>query len=201
MLCNVCSQDPLHFFIFRGFFMTADFSIKPGVCFRYVDDTFFTFGSELECDRFHFKLYQLHPAQNFTVGKEQNNSLNFLDVSVRKGGTGFLTSIYRKPTLIGQYIRWNSFSPKARRINFIKTLVHMALTPTFEKYFTTYSSRTKWQLTAAKGLVRKSYIIKVSRCKGFFILYLGGKRFVSFSSFEVKQNVQLKRRFSVEKFA
>ena len=51
----------------------------------------------------------------------------YLDVSVEKGGTGFLTSIYRKPTFTGQYIRWNSFSPKARKINLIKTLVHRAL--------------------------------------------------------------------------
>ena len=101
-------------------------TIKPGVYFRYVDDTFVIFGSELECDSFHVILNQLHPALNFTV-EEQNNSLNFLDVSVEKGGTGFLTSIYRKPTFTGQYIRWNSFSPKARKINLIKPLVHRAL--------------------------------------------------------------------------
>ena len=115
--------------IFVGFHESRLFNntIKPGVYFRYVDDTFVIFGSELECDRFHVNLNQLHPALNFTVEKEQNNSLNFLDVSVEKGGTGFLTSIYRKPTFTGQYIRWNSFSPKARKINLIKTLVHRAL--------------------------------------------------------------------------
>ena len=64
---------------------------------------------------------------NFRVEKEQSNSLNFLDVSVEKGGTGFLISIYRKPMFTGQYICWNSFSPKARKINLIKTLVHGAL--------------------------------------------------------------------------
>ena len=115
--------------IFVGFHESRLFNntVKPGVYFRYVDDTFVIFGSELECDRFHVNLSQLHPALKFTVEKEQNNSLNFLDVSVEKGGTGFLTSIYRKPTFTGQYIRWNSFSPKARKINLIKTLVHRAL--------------------------------------------------------------------------
>ena len=115
--------------IFVGFHESRLFNntVKPGVYFRYVDDTFVIFGSELECDRFHVNLNQLHPALKFTVEKEQNNSLNFLDVSVEKGGTGFLTSIYRKPTFTGQYIRWNSFSPKARKINLIKTLVHRAL--------------------------------------------------------------------------
>ena len=61
--------------------------------------------------------------------------------------------------------------------------------------------RTKWLLTAAKGLVWKSCMTEGSRCKGFFTVYLGMKRFVSFLSFEVKQTVQLKRSFSVEKFA
>ena len=45
---------------------------------------------------------------------------------MEKEGTGFLTSIYRKPTFKGQYIRWNSFSPNARKISLIKTLVHRA---------------------------------------------------------------------------
>ena len=88
---------------------------------------FAIFGSELGCDHFQEKLNLLHPALKFTVEKEQNNSLNFLDVLVEKEGTGFLTSIYRKPTFTGQYIRWNSFSPKMRQISLIKTLVHRAL--------------------------------------------------------------------------
>ena len=45
----------------------------------------------------------------------------------KKEATGFLTSIYWKPTFTGQYIRWNSFSPKMRKISLIKTLVHRAL--------------------------------------------------------------------------
>ena len=49
------------------------------------------------------------------------------DVLVEKDGTGFLTSVYRKPTFTGQYIRWNSFGPKTRKISLIKTLVHRAL--------------------------------------------------------------------------
>ena len=101
---------------------------KPGVYSRYVDDTCLIFGSELDCDCFQGKLNLLHPALKFTVEMEQKNSLNFLDVLVEKEGTGFLTSIYRKPTFTGQYIRWNSFSPKTRRISLIKTLDHRALT-------------------------------------------------------------------------
>ena len=92
-----------------------------------MDDTFAIFRSELDCDHFQEKLNLLHPALKFTVEKEQNNSLNFLDVLVEKQGTGFLTSIYRKLTYTGQYICWNFSSPKTRKINLIKTLDHRAL--------------------------------------------------------------------------
>ena len=115
--------------IFMGFHDSRPFdnTLTRGVYFRYVDDTFIIFSSELDCDFFHEQLNLLHPALNFTVEKEQSNSLSFLDVLVEKEGTGFLTSVYRKPTFTGQYIRWNSFSPKSRKISLIKTLVHRAL--------------------------------------------------------------------------
>ena len=96
-------------------------------CFNLFTFNFAIFGSELDCDHFEGKLNLLHPALTCTVEKEQTNSLNFLDVLVEKDGTGFLTSIYRKPTFTGQYIRWTSFSPKTRKISLIKTLVHRAV--------------------------------------------------------------------------
>ena len=86
-----------------------------------MDNTFAIFGSELDCDHFKGKLNLLHPALRFTVEKVQNNSLNFLDVLVEKEGTGFLTSVYRKPTFTGQYIRWNSFSSKQVRLALLKS--------------------------------------------------------------------------------
>ena len=92
-----------------------------------MDDSFVIFGSELDCDQIQENLNFLHPALKFTIKKEQNNSLHFLDVLVEKEGTGFLTSIYRKSTFTGQYICWNSLSPKTRKISLITTLVHRAL--------------------------------------------------------------------------
>ena len=102
-------------------------TVKPGVYFRYMDDSFVICGSEMDCDHFQDKLKLLHSALKFTIEKEQNNSLHFLDVLVEKEGIGFLTSIYRKPKFTRQYIRWNSFIPKTRTISLITTLVHRAL--------------------------------------------------------------------------
>ena len=44
--------------IFVGFHENRlfDNTIKPGVYFQFVDDTFAIFGSELDCDRFKGKL-------------------------------------------------------------------------------------------------------------------------------------------------
>ena len=69
----------------------------------------------------------MHPSLKSTVEKESNHRLAFLDVSVHKTSTAFLTSVYGKPTFSGLYTRWDSFCPQQRKINLIKTLVHRAL--------------------------------------------------------------------------
>ena len=53
--------------------------------------------------------------------------MSFLDVLVEKSNKNFITSVYRKPTLTGQYARWDSFGPKKRKTNLIGTRVHRAL--------------------------------------------------------------------------
>ena len=49
--------------IFVGFHESRlfDNTVKPGVYFRYVDDTFVIFGSELDCDCFYEKLSLIYP--------------------------------------------------------------------------------------------------------------------------------------------
>ena len=95
--------------------------------YRYVDDTFVVFSNEDECDLVLDSLNSLHPCLRFTFEKESNLALPFLDVLVEKSPSKFITSIYRKPTFTGQYLRWNSFSPRKRKTNLILTLTHWAL--------------------------------------------------------------------------
>ena len=94
--------------------------------FRYFDDTFAVFNNEEDCNTFLTHLNSLHPSLRFTYEKKSNHSLPFLDVLVERHDLEFLTSVYRKPTFTGQYLRWNSFSPQKRKINQIGTLVHRA---------------------------------------------------------------------------
>ena len=92
-----------------------------------MDYTYTIFKTEAECDTFLKRLNGLHTALHFTFEKEENNSLPFLDVLVEKSDTGFLTRVYRKPTISGLYTRWSSFWPKQRKFSLIKTLTHKAL--------------------------------------------------------------------------
>ena len=100
---------------------------KPLMYHRYVDDTFLIFRDETQSNSFLDKLNSLHPSLLFSQEKECNQSFPFLDVLVEKNASHFLTSVYRKPTFTGRYIRWNSFSSSKRKTNLICTLTHRAL--------------------------------------------------------------------------
>ena len=100
---------------------------KPLMYYQYVDDTFVVFNDEDKCNEFFFHLNSLRPSLHFTFEKECNRTLPFLYVLVEKNDHEFVTSIHRKPTFTGQYIRWNSFCPMKRKTNLISTFVHRAL--------------------------------------------------------------------------
>ena len=100
---------------------------KPPTCFRYVDDTFAIFDHKAEGDEFLTKLNCLHPSLKFTFEKEKGKCLLFPDVYIERTDVGLETSVYRKPTFTGQYLRWDCFSPLKRKMSLISTLVHRAL--------------------------------------------------------------------------
>ena len=83
------------------------------------------FNNSAECNDFHHQLNNLHERLKFTK-EEKSDSLPFLDVLVERTANGILTSVYRKPTFSGEYVRWSSFCDKRRKINIIKTLLHRA---------------------------------------------------------------------------
>ena len=111
--------------IFVGYYENKLFiSVKKPLLYtRYVVDTFAIFRSETKADKFFTTLNSLHSALKFTMEKEANHTLPFLDVKMEKENGQFLTSIYRKSTFTGQYICWDSFGPSKRKTNLIGTLV------------------------------------------------------------------------------
>ena len=88
---------------------------KPAIYFRYVDDTFVIIEQESDVDDFLVTLNRLHPALKFTFEGEHDGKLLFQDVLVEKTELVFNTSVYRLPTFSGQFIRWESFSPRKRK--------------------------------------------------------------------------------------
>ena len=115
--------------IFVGYHESKVFSCvqKPRIYFRYVDDTFVICKQEGDVDDFLVTLSRLHPALKFTFEKEHDGKLPFLGILLERTKLDFETSVYRKPTFSGQYIRWESFSPCKRKTNLIATLVNKAL--------------------------------------------------------------------------
>ena len=69
---------------------------------RYVDDIFCVFEKEEHIEPFLLYLNIQHPNIQFTVERESNGSLPFLDVLIERSSTStFKTTTYRKPTYTG----------------------------------------------------------------------------------------------------
>ena len=66
------------------------------------------------------------PALKFTIEKEENQCLPFMDVFLQRSGNNFIRSIYRKPTFTGLYTRWNSLAPTQQNISLLKSLISRA---------------------------------------------------------------------------
>ena len=71
---------------------------------RYVDDCCVLDRSEKIMEEFFCfvnVLNNAHDSINFTIEKENNDELAFLDVKVKQKENRFLTSVYRKKTFTG----------------------------------------------------------------------------------------------------
>ena len=69
-----------------------------------------------------------HNNLQFTIEKEVNGQLNFLDVSViRDKGDPIITNWYRKPTISGRYLNCRSEDTREHKISVITSLVDRAI--------------------------------------------------------------------------
>lgn len=99
---------------------------KPLFYKRYLDDTFVIFKDESSANNFLEFVNSIHPNLEFTIEKESNNVLPFLDVNVTREQNCFNTSVYRKPTFTGLCNSYFSFCPTVFKLNAIKTLIFRA---------------------------------------------------------------------------
>ena len=119
----------LWFLFVKNYFSICDNNqVKPLMYHRYVDDCFILFRNREECNKMFNHFNTLHHSISFTMEGEDNNSLPFLDVFVKRTTSSqFITSIYRKRTFTGQYVNFQSHCSRKRKINLIKTLCHRAI--------------------------------------------------------------------------
>ena len=84
--------------------------LKPKLWLRYVDDTFVIWPHGQEAlDEFHTHLNSQSEDIQFTTEEE---SLPFLDTTVRREGSKATTKVYRKPTHTDRYIHFSYHHPR-----------------------------------------------------------------------------------------
>lgn len=95
---------------------------------RYVDDTLLLFnGNVRQLEKLHNYLNTLAPKLKFTLEIEQDNRINFLDLTLEKNNNKFDYKIYRKPTTSDQTIHFSSFHPYSQKMAAYNSLVYRLL--------------------------------------------------------------------------
>ena len=97
-------------------------TFRPSVWFRYVDDTFSLFDILSTATQFLQYLSNCHANIKFAVEFEENCTIPFLDILIKRHNHTFSTSICRKKTFTGLYTKWDSFTPRKYQVNLIRTL-------------------------------------------------------------------------------
>ena len=88
----------------------------------YVDDIFALFSSPDHADKFKEYLSSKHPNINFSIEKNKDGCLPFLDVKIFHKNVKIATNVYRKKTFSGIYTNFKSFITETYKIGLIKSL-------------------------------------------------------------------------------
>lgn len=113
----------------KNFILTGE---HPEINFwvRYVDDIFCIInGNETTASNLLNKLNNIHPKINFTLEIENNNKINFLDLTLTNNKTTLKTEfgIYRKPTTTDHVIHNMSNHPHQHKMAAFYSYVHRLL--------------------------------------------------------------------------
>ena len=91
--------------------------------FRYVDDILIFYNSHISnIDDMLYEFNNIHTNMKFTIEKETNNKINFLDLSIERTSNNLQLGIYRKSTSTDHIIHYDSCHPfehKKAALNFL----------------------------------------------------------------------------------
>ena len=96
---------------------------KPVFYRCYVDDIFVLFSSPDYADKFREYVSPKHPNIKFSIEKEKDRHLPFLDINIFGENDKFGTNVYRKKTFSRVYTNFKSFKPETYKIGLIKSLL------------------------------------------------------------------------------
>jgi hypothetical protein len=101
---------------------------------RYVDDTFCVFnGSLRQLENMKKYMNSINNQIRFTLETEDNNCLNFLDLTLIKQKDCFKFNIYRKPTTTNITIHADSYHPWSQKMAAYNAFVHRLLNIPLDK--------------------------------------------------------------------
>ena len=114
--------------IFMGFYKSKwlnEYDLnKPKFYLRYVDDILAAFDNEQDSLNFLNFLNKKHPNIKFTIEKQINHSIAFLDVFISGINNQNLTlQTYHKSTYTGLLLNFKSFTSFSYKISLIKCLI------------------------------------------------------------------------------
>jgi len=125
-------QDGLAMGIIAKFFMQnledthlTHLSNKPKIIryFHYIDDILIIYDpNHTDINSIHKDFNAIHPNMKFTAETESSNSINYLDITIHKTPTNWVTSIYRKPTYTDTIIPYSSNHPAQNKYAAIRFL-------------------------------------------------------------------------------
>ena len=118
--------------IFMGFYESDwlnEYNLnKSNFYLRYVDDLLSAFDNEQDSLNFLDFLNKRHPNIKFTIEKQINHSIAFLDVFISGINNQNLTfQIYRRSTYTDLPLNFKSFTSFSYKISFIKCLINRSI--------------------------------------------------------------------------
>ena len=126
--------------------------VKPFFWKRYVDDVISAVSGN-EAERLLSHLNSVEPSIQFTLEREKDRHLPFLDLNVYRGEQGNLeTSVYRKPTHNDKYLAFDSHHPICHKKSVAKTLLYVSNVLKANGYTKTFLCNWQKPVTNSKAL-------------------------------------------------
>ncbi|XP_049940670.1 uncharacterized protein LOC126416829 [Schistocerca serialis cubense] len=105
--------------------ITTNESFKIIYWYRYVDDIICLIDEPSEkIDELHSEINKAHKNIKFTLEKEKENQINFLDITIKKENGKHTFNIFRKPTATDTIIHSTSNHPQSQKFAALRHMLH-----------------------------------------------------------------------------